>query len=320
MKRISVFIFFIFAFCLFHGQVFSQTLTEYNTLAGQVMSKGIDGISNIAASIIADSFTPMTHYKKGDFVVTGVPAWFDVKKAYDSPDIKGKDFTGIAGGIGAGYALTDDFMLYGIAAFIKMNGDLYGDYYGSYSPPLKADTDYSLFSFFAGAGYDIFSGSWSMPVFAGLSVQHYNAKINLPGQSITVPIAGTLETEFSGSGLLAGATAGIALSKTFLDSIRITPYFLYMLSFNKPELNNKTTITSGSSLSHESKTKGEQVSAGMLGLCLTLLSEKNYSVSVSLGGLITSSSGYYNKKFLNGLEMKSAVAALTWQTNFEKAE
>ncbi|MBN2087379.1 hypothetical protein JW758_03455 [Candidatus Peregrinibacteria bacterium] len=316
-------IIFLLAFNIFYGKAIAQTsLNDYNIRSGQIMSNGIDGIGNIVSSIISDSFTPMTHYNEGDFNFNAVPAWFDVQKAYDSPEIKGKDLKGLSGGLGAGYALNDDLLIYGIAAFMKMKGKLYGDYYKEYSDPMKADMDYNLFSILFGAGYDLFGGKWSMPVFTGMFIQYYNTKIELPAQtgSITIPVvlSGDIKTEFSGNGFLYGANTGMALSRELFDSIKITPYFLYLFSFNKAELNNETSIAS--SYSYKSEIEGQRVSAGMLGLCLTLMGSKGYSFSFSLGGILTSSSSWYNEKLLNGLEMKSVVFVLTYTTNFNKIE
>ena len=129
MRKI-IFGFLLFFICfIFPDKTFAQTLKNYNTASGEVMSKGIDGISNIVTSIITDSFTPMTHYNKGELNVSAVPAWFDVEKAYDSPEINGDGLTGYAGGIGAGYAASDDLMIYAIAAFMDMRGKLKGDFY-----------------------------------------------------------------------------------------------------------------------------------------------------------------------------------------------
>ena len=133
--------------------------------------------------------------------------------------------------------------------------------------------------------------------------------------------SGTLDTEFTGSGLLYGLNAGVAVSREFMDLFKITPYFLYTYSFNKAELDNETTFTTIVPVdSYKSEIDGERVSKGMLGLCLTLMSDKGFSFSVSLGGILTSSSSWYNDEFLNGLKMKSAVAVFTYTTDFVQTE
>jgi hypothetical protein len=148
----------------------------------------VKGITSVAASIIADSFVPMTHYRSGDWTVTGVPAWFSVARPFDAPRIEGEDLTGTAGALGGGYAAGNRLMAYGIVSYMRMNGALKGRLYGDPYDRVKGDTEYSLFSLNAGIGYDLIPGEGrlSIPVFAGAFVQRYDAEVKLPTVNISV--------------------------------------------------------------------------------------------------------------------------------------
>jgi len=89
-----------------------------------------------------------------------------------------------------------------------------------------------------------------------------------------------------------------------------------MQTVNRPELEAKIKSLSTPELpGYKTKIKSDYVSAGMLGLTFTWLTTGSISFSLSLGGIITSSSGFYNNTFLNGLEMMSVVAAVSYSAN-----
>jgi hypothetical protein len=50
----------------------------------------------------------------------------------------------------------------------------------------------------------------------------------------------------------------------------------------------------------------------MLGLNITYVTDRSFSISISAGGYLSSSSGFYNDAFLDGLRMKSVVIAITY--------
>jgi hypothetical protein len=113
-------------------------------------AKAIDGITNIAASIVADSFVPMTHYNKDNYIVSIVPAYFTVQKAYDDPEINGKDLKGYGAGLGFGYATSDKMLVYGIAAYMHFDGKLSSAFYkGLDSNEYQMKVDYSVIPLYA---------------------------------------------------------------------------------------------------------------------------------------------------------------------------
>lgn len=275
-----------------------------------VAEKGVDGVANVASSIIADSFVPMTHYNQGELTATLVPAYFDIQKAYDDPEVEGEDLTGYSLGLGAGYALTDRWMLYGILAHMRIKGDMKGDFYPEVATleEVTVGTDYSLTALYGGAGFDILAdnSTFSIPVYAGLFVQRYDVSLSLPEEPIS-----SVKPKADGNGFLAGGSIAIALSMKIMEMFKITPYYLYSRSFNKPEIT--ATVDLPFPLGTVSQTmKMDPVSAGMAGLALTWMTTDAFSISISMGGWLTSASGWYNDKFLDGLEMKSVVVALSY--------
>jgi len=277
-----------------------------------VAEKGVDGIANVASSIIADSFVPMTHYNQGELTATLVPAYFDIQKAYDDPEVEGEELTGYSVGLGAGYALTDRWMLYGILAHMRIKGDMKGDFYPEVatSEEVTVGTDYSLTALYGGAGFDLLgdNSTFSIPVYAGLFVQRYDVSLSLPEEPIS-----SIKPKADGSGFLTGGSISIAISMKIMEMFKVTPYYLYSRSFNKPEVEATVDTPLPPPFNNVSQTmKMDPVSAGMAGLALTWMTTDSFSISISMGGWLTSASKWYNDKFLNGLEMKSVVVALSY--------
>jgi hypothetical protein len=294
-----IFLVFIFSILLsiaaipIRAQVWDKDPTE----------AAVQGIINVTSSIISDSFTPMTHYDDGDWNVTLVPAYFKVSRVFDDPDLRGDDLKGWALGIGGGYALSDRWLLYGIFAAMRIEGEVYDRDYADF----RVDTTYTLYSLNAGFGFDIIGGDskWSIPLFFGISIERYSADIGVP------PITGppVTEVDVSGEGMIYGLSGGFAVSREFFGKFRITPYFLMLRSINQPELTaNFTSLI----ISEEMDFKLDPVSASMLGLNITYVTDRSFSISISAGGYLSSSSGFYNDKFLDGLRMKSVVIAITY--------
>lgn len=263
----------------------------------------VQGIINVTSSIISDSFTPMTHYSEGDWNMTLVPAYFTVSRVFDDPDLRGDDLKGWELGFGGGYALSDRWLLYGIFAAMRIEGEVYDNDYADF----RADTTYTLYSLNAGFGYDIINGDskWSLPLFFGISIERYSADIGLP--PITFPIY--TEVDVSGEGMIYGLSGGVAVSREFLGAVRITPYFLMLRSINQPELTANFTALP---IPYEINFKLDPVNASMFGLNVTYVTDSSFSISISAGGYLTSSSGFYNDAFLDGLRMKSVVIAITY--------
>lgn len=301
---------------MFQLKAYSQSLDYGANKGSELTEDAVQGIENVTASIISDSFTPMTHYSKGDYVFSLVPAYFEVNRLFDESELEGDDLNGYALGFGGGYALSDRFMLYGIFAGLNMEGDIYSEEF----PDYKAGAEYSMYAFLAGLGFDIIDLSgWSVPLYLGLCVQRYDAEIIPPSFSFS---SLTAEVKVTGSGLLYGPTAGIAVSKELFSILRVTPYFLMLWNMNKPELTAEATARVPPFFEYKDKYKleMEEVRTSMFGLNITYLSTESLSFSVSAGGLISSGTNYYNEKFLGGLDMMSIVIAISYSGGISQAK
>jgi len=277
-----------------------------------VTKKAVNSIEDIAASIISDSFNPMTHYSKGDKSFYFVPGWFKADRVMEDPDIEADDFTGISLGAGGGYALSDRLMTYIILAGMKMEGDLTAPFYGSDSGNIKSSFYYSLVSILGGAGYDIFKNNYiSVPVYLGANIQHYSAELIPETVDWPPPIPTTsVDSKISGSGFLLGMSGGIALSLKIYDFIKVTPYFIYMQNLNKGKMKAEITNNDNPLFSGKQSFDIDPVSAGMLGLIMGIISEGGFSFSVLAGSMISSMLGFGNKATSNGVDMKSVVLIL----------
>lgn len=273
--------------------------------------KAIKGICNISSSLIADSLTPMTHYETGNWIVSLVPAYFSVSRAFDEPDLRGDDLRGWAAGIGGGYAITERLMAYAIFSALKINGVIEARDYNNYT----FDTEFGLYALHAGLGYDCVPGrnTWSVPLYFGVSVQRYSADIDL--SPIPGAYADPMEVELSGDGMLYACTAGFAVSKEFFEKVRITPYFLYLYSFNRTDITAHASqnVPLTGTVTRDFDLPLERINAKMIGLTITLLSKRSWSLSANVGGILTSSTGWYNEHFLDGLKMKSIVIAASYR-------
>lgn len=238
-----------------------------------------------------------------------MPAYFTVQKAYDDPEINGKDLKGYGAGLGFGYATSDRMLVYGIAAYMHLDGKLSSVFYkGLDSNEYQMKVDYSVIALYTGVGYDLVeSNEFSLPLFAGIFIQKYDGKGSLPEISNT-----RLSVDSSSS--LFGISFGVAPSYTFYDMFRITPYYLFSYNLNKPEATATITNTTNPMLpvSFEYDLSTNNVKASMVGLALTWLSSKSVSLSLSLGGWLRNETSWYNKTFLNGLQMKSAVVVVSF--------
>ncbi len=316
----SVIIFvIIFALCISAVRANAQSL-NYGSNIGSVMTEdAVQGIINVTSSIISDSFTPMTHYNKEDWSITFVPAYFKVNKLFDDRSLQGDNLKGFALGFGGGYALNDRLLAYGILTHLDIDGKAYS----RELPDYVTDTKYSLSTLTAGLGFDIIEHKkWSIPLYLGVCLQRYNAEIIPPPFSYTLssPFPSqtvAVQVDVTGSGMIYGLTAAIAVSRDFFDLLRVTPYFLFLRSMNKPELiaESKAQVSILGQVTGEYTLNISNINGSMIGLNLTLLSSDALSFSISAGGLISSGSSYYNEKFLDGLEMMSIVLAVSYSGN-----
>jgi hypothetical protein len=281
--------------------------------------KAVNSIEDIAASLISDSFSPMTHFSTGDTVISAVPAYFSVDMLMKDPDIEGDNFTGTAFGAGAGHALTDNLMLYFAGSGMKMSGDLKYAGYGEQFGTVKNSADYTLISLLGGCGYDLISDDiFSIPVYFGANIQYYSAELKTETISWTDPSLTTYDVDMrtSGNGFLAVISGGIAVSAKIYNKFRITPYFLYIQNFNKTDITSEIDIQNNNpifpGISQKHKLDIAPVSAGMAGLNIGWISESGFSVSVAMGSLLSSLTGYGSTASANGVEMKSIVMIFSY--------
>lgn len=293
--------------------LFAQTF-PYSSDASE---RAVNSIEDITASIISDSFSPMTHYSAGNTIYSAVPAYFKADTLMENPDIKGDNFKGYAFGAGAGHAVTDDLMFYFTASGIKMKGDMKYAGYGEQFGIVKNSADFSLISVLGGCGYDLIDDNiFSIPVYFGGNIQYYSAEISSEQISWTDTFTYDVNMKTYGSGFLAGVSGGIAVSAKIYDKFKITPYFLYIRNINGTEMKSKikiqNTITPIPEVSTEYKFDVDPVSAGMAGLNIGYFDQSGFSVSLAWGGLISSLTGYGSKASSNGVEMKSVVMIFSY--------
>ncbi len=281
--------------------------------------KAVNSIEDIAASLISDSFSPMTHFSTGDTVISAVPAYFTADMLMKDPDIKGDNFKGIAFGAGAGHALTDDLMFYFTAAGMKMSGDMKYAGYGEQFGTVKNSANYTLISLLGGCGYDLISDDiFSIPVYFGANIQYYSAELKTETISWTDPLPTTYDVDMktSGNGFLTGISGGIAVSAKIYNKIKITPYFLYIKNFNKTDITSEINLHDNNpifpDISQKQKLDINPLSSGMAGLNIGWIGESGFSVSIAMGSLLSSLTGYGSTASANGVEMKSIVMVFSY--------
>jgi len=202
-------------------------------------------------------------------------------------------------------------MAYGVLAHMNIKGDMKGKFYPELisTDELTMATDYSLTALYGGLGFDLLddNSTFSIPVYAGIFVERYDV-------SVSIPETNNVKFNADDTGYLYGGSLAVALSWKIMEMFKLTPYYLYSISFNKPEITGtaqNTTFIPPFDKASQTMTM-DTVSAGMAGLALTWMTTDAFSISVSVGGWLASSTGWYNDKYLNGLEMKSVVVALSY--------
>ncbi len=281
----------------------------------QLTEKAVKSIEDISASIISDSFAPMTHYKAGDTTYSVVPAYFTADQLMDDPEIKGKDFRGVVIGAGGGHAVTDNLMTYFILTGMKMKGDLEYPAYGELFPAVTSSADYSLVTLLGGAGYDLLDDDiFSIPVYFGVNVQYFSADLKSDPVTWNPVPAYDVDMKTSGSGFLYGVSGGIAASAKILNKIKITPYLLYIRNFNSGSVDSEISLSqSGLTIAREKfSVDTDPVSAWMTGLNLEYIGDSGFSASVALGSMVSSLIGYGSRSTDNGVEMKSVVLIFSY--------
>lgn len=129
--------------------------------------------------------------------------------------------------------------------------------------------------------------------------------------SLDFPTILSSDAYATGSEVIGTFNLSIAASRMFFNYIKVTPYYLFMVGFNRPSI--QVSATSGGIPTPAQSVKMDTIVAGMLGLSISFVPTKALSVSISIGGLLTSSSQFYNRLFLSGTEMLSLVMAVTYR-------
>lgn len=215
--------------------VFAQS----NPIEKEVVEQTIAGIEAVAKNAIAAAFIPMTDYDKGDLLFIGSPGYLRVREVYQNPPITGDPLNGGTLGMGAGYAVSDRFMIYNILTGLYLKGALEADFFSD--GPVSADVTGSFLSLFSGVGFEAVQSKYlSLPLFLGFNGGFFSTSVIYPG-----PSAGGLSVaaKTSGRGFLGGISGGLA-AKIKYKGFSVTPYYLYMANFNGANLETRASIDS----------------------------------------------------------------------------
>ncbi len=283
-------------------------------------NEAVRSLTSVAEMLIAESFTPMSGYGKGDVWMIGSPAIFQVLQLHEEPLVEGKDMTGLSLGLGGGYALTDRLMVYLIGAGMKMQGKLsFAPYESTVLSIIKdrvveSDTDYTLLSVNAGVGFEVIDRDWiSVPLFFGPHLQYFATEIR-PAE--LEPLSGTTITSaITGSGLLSGVSGGLAAYMKFFGRFAITPYLIGMGSFNRPGFDGEGTVTSPSppSTTFKESYTTDPVWGLMFGLDVGFHGKSGWSLSLALGDLLGMLIGTGSTMANEGVVIRPAVLVATFR-------
>ena len=260
---------------------FSQT----SPLEDYAVEAFIEGVENIAVSVIQSAFTPMSDYEEGDLLFIASPGYFTFDQVYKDPEVSTDDGSGYTFGAGAGYAVSDRVLLYGILSGLSLNGTLDSEFYGSGEGNVSADLSFLYFSLFTGAGYEVLESRYlNIPVFAGLNCGYYSLQADMDPY-IAGPVTTTVSLD--GSGMLAGVSGGIA-ADIHIGGVSLVPYYLYMMNFNGTELDARISAKNGmiplGSLSESHNV--DPYRGGMLGFSAGYRMKSGWGFSFSLKNLL----------------------------------
>ncbi len=299
-----------------------------------IVETGTRGIITAAGSIFSDLFTPMTHYRPGEWTVTLAPAYFQVSRISLEPVMKGKNLEGYGGGLGGGYAFNEHVMVYALAGGMKTAGNIAGRsdkllLYKDFDAKVKFD----IFAAYAGAGFDVFGGSknWSMPIYVGAFTQKYDAELKFRPLNTKIldsiigafSYSSTIGVDVSGEDWLYGVSAGIALSRNFFDTVRITPYYIYSKGLRATSLHARAyedirvqgsvliPFDRTTSFSHDHDVDIRSTDASVAGLCVSIISQKSWTFSLGIGTSLAAQVDAYSKS-LGGLRMLSIALSVTY--------
>lgn len=265
----------IFTIIIFSAlQLWGQTLSY----SDEVTTVSVEGIEKIARTMISSSFTPLTAYEKDDLLISGAVGLFSVDQIYNDPQVTGEDLYGLSLGGGAGYALSDEIMAYGIFSAILIDGKAQGNFFGGSLPETETTISFQNYSLFGGLGYEVISTkSFSLPVFLGLNGGYYNFRFS-PDDVTDTGV--TLEGETTGSGFVPGLSGGLAATYR-VSKFSFRGYYIYMMNFYG--LEGETTLKeSVSSLSYTYSHSLDAYNGGTYGGSIKFSIKKGWSFGIKL--------------------------------------
>lgn len=259
-------------FFLAAGQLFGSSVDE------KAVTAAFESVEQAARDMIDTAFTPFTGYKKGELLAIGALGGLEVERIHETPDIDAEDFYGVAAGIGAGYALTDRLMAYGILTGVRLDGKTEGPFFQS---PLEADFTFSGLGLFAGLGIEAVSTPrFSLPLYAGFNGCFYSGTLQTEEESLYTQ---TFSMKAESSGFLPGFSGGAAAQVT-LGRFNGSLYYLYVRNFSgmkgDADVSASPIPTAGASFSADS------YAGSTYGLSAGFSPSKKWSFGVKLVNLL----------------------------------
>ena len=269
----------------------SFELSAQTTLEKEVADVFIQGIEKVVLTVIDSAFSPMVEYEQGELLFIGSPGFFDIRKLHEAPRVEGDGLYGYTLGAGAGYALTDRIMTYGILSFLKIDGTAEADLFGPWAAPTGIDTDYGFLSFQGGLGYELLScGVFSLPIYAGVSASYYNLEAVSETESVpSYSATATTSTVIEGQGMLFGFSGGVA-AQFQIAGFFFTPYYLFLANFTGASVESETVVTTtvpALTVPYTADHNLDPYMGGTFGLKLGYTSKRGWSFGLSLNNLIS---------------------------------
>jgi len=283
----------------------------------EAVGEAVYGIASVAEMIISDSFTPMTDFDREDLSFIGSASLFKIEQAHEDPLVEGEDFGGWAVGAGAGWAVRDRWLIYGILSAMNMNGDLVLQPYEALEDRLTSETGFTFLSLNGGLGYEVFENDWlSVPVYFGPHLQYYSVEI-VPEQTSELILAQTytFDSTVTGSGFLFGFSGGTAAKIEILNRWAFTPYILGLANISSPKADAEVGASGGAlplPLSLSTGVEGDPFSAVMFGLDVGYHAGNGWSFSFALGDLIAYLFEIGNTAVNDGIRMRPLIFVATF--------